>query len=124
MSAEAVNADTVIDMIDAGRLRPMTLAVVREMHRHMRLDDAVQIEALRAFDRGDQPSDMATLQERMWARMRLLDPADDSGLRLSNCLTMPDAVIDWELGEYLIHWARKQGLSEQQIIEAFHKDAA
>jgi len=120
MVAEATNADVVIDEIDAGRLRPMALAVVRELHRHMHLDDPLQIAALTAFDRGDQPADMAELQSQMWTKVMSLDPAEQSGLRLSNCLTRPNEMIDWELGEYLILWARQQGLSEQRIIAAFH----
>ena len=42
-----------------------------------------------------------------------------SGLRLSNCLVRPDETVASRLAEYLILWARQQGLSEQQIIEAF-----
>lgn len=63
---------------------------------------------------------MAPLQSQMWAKIMSLAPAEQSGLRLSSCLTRPDVMIDWELGEYLILWARQQGLSEQQIIAAFH----
>lgn len=120
MVTEATNADVVIDEIDAGLLRPMALKVVRELHKHMRLHDKLQMDALGAFDRGDQPGDMAPLQSQMWAKIMSLAPAEQSGLRLSSCLTRPDVMIDWELGEYLILWARQQGLSEQQIIAAFH----
>ena len=120
MVTEATNADVVIDEIDAGRLQPMTLAVVRELHRHMRLDDTLQMAALAAFDRGDQPDEMAALQGQIWAKIMSLDAAEQSGLRLSNCLTRPDVMIDWELGEYLILWARQQGVSEQRIIAAFY----
>lgn len=120
MAIETANADVLIDEIDAGRLQPMTLAVVREMHRHMPLDDSLQINALAAFDRGDSPADMTALQTQMWAKIMSLGAAEQSGLRLSNCLTRPNVMVDWELGEYLILWARQQGLSEQQIIVAFH----
>lgn len=120
MVTEAANADVVIDEIDASRLQPTMLSVVRELHRHMRLDDTLQIDALTAFDRGDSPADMTTLQSRMWRKIMSLDAAEQSGLRLSCCLTRPDVMIDWELGEYLILWARQQGVSEQLIIAAFH----
>jgi hypothetical protein len=120
MVAQSLDADViVIGAIDAGQLRPMTLAVVRELHRHMFLDDKLQSDALAAIDRGDQPSAMEALQSAMWAKMMSLGASQQSGLRLSCCLTRPDTVIDWELGEYLILWARQQKLSEEQIIAAF-----
>ncbi len=56
----------------------------------------------------------------MWADMHSLAVDQQSGLRLSNCLVRPDEAVDWHLAEYIILWARQQGLSEQQIIEAFH----
>jgi hypothetical protein len=120
MVTDAANADVLIDEIDAGRLKPMTLAVVRDMHRHMLLDDPLKIEALAAFDRGDPPADMTALQSQMLAKIMSLGAEEQSGLRLSSCLMRPNATVDWELGEYLILWARQQGLTEQQIIMAFH----
>ncbi len=120
MVGQALDADViVIGAIEAGQLCPMMLAVVRELHRHMFLDDKLQSDALAAFDRGDQPSAMEALQSAIWAKMMSLDADQQSGLRLSCCLTRPDTVIDWELAEYLILWGRQQGLSEEQIIAAF-----
>jgi hypothetical protein len=90
----------------------------------MLLDDPLQIAALAAFDRGDPPADMTELQSQMWTKIMSLGAEEQSGLRLSCCLTRPDVAVDWELGEYLILWARQQGLTEQQIIMAFHATEA
>lgn len=114
------SADSVIEEIDAGTLRPMTHAVGRALHRHMSLDEHLQKEALAAFDRGDPAADMAALEARIWERIRKFDVAEQSGLRLSNLLARSDEGVDWHLAEYLISWAREQGLSEDQIIGAFH----
>jgi len=120
MTAEAASADTIVDEIDAGMLDPTTHVVVRAFHRHMRLELEVQQDALTAYDRGDPPADRVPLQEKIWAAMTLCPVAWQSGLRLSNCLVRPDEAVDWHLAEYLILWAREQGLSERQIIDAFH----
>ena len=123
MTPAIVNADTVIDEIEAGTLRPTTHAVIRVMHQHMRLEDRLQEDVLASFDRGLQPVDMAVFRSEMWAKIDALRPAEQSGLRLSNCLTRPDEAVDWHLAEYLVLWARQQGLSEQQIFDAFHAGA-
>jgi len=65
---------------------------------------------------------MAQLQNQMWTKIMALDPPDESGLRLTNCLTSSDEPVDWQLGDYLILWARQQGIAEEQIIAAFHVD--
>jgi len=114
------NADTIIGEIDEGALRPTTHRVVRALHQHMLLEAAVQRRALDAFDRDEQDAHGVSLQHEMWAMIMTLPVDQQSGLRLSNCLARPDEVVDWYLAEYLVLWARQQGLSEQQIIDAFH----
>ncbi|MCJ2184525.1 hypothetical protein MTR62_17775 [Novosphingobium sp. 1949] len=114
------NADTVVDEIHEGTLRPRTHKVVRALHWHMRLVETVQQRALVAFDRGEQNTQGLALQSEMWAMMKPLPIDQQSGLRLSNCLARPDEEVDWHLAEYLTLWARQQGISEQQIIDAFH----
>ncbi len=86
----------------------------------MRLHAEIQRRALDTFDRGEQSSRGAEVAQELWAAMRSLPVDQQSGLRLSNCLAKPDEAVDWHLAEYLIMWARQQGLSEQQIIEAFY----
>ena len=119
MNTRDTNADILIQEIDAGCVKPMTRSVVRVLHYHMHLDDPLQAEAVSAFDRGAQTTEMSEISTRFWTKIDRLGVADQSGLRLSNCLTRPDKAVDWELAEYLIFWARQQGLSEQQIIHAF-----
>ena len=124
MVTNADNADALIDEIDAGRLQHMKLAVIRDLHRHMLLDDPLQIDALAAFDRGDPAADMTALQSQFWAKIMSLGAEEQSGFRLSWCLRRSDVAVDWQLGEYLILWARQQGLTEQQIVMAFHATEA
>lgn len=119
MTDEA-NADTIIEEIDKGTLRPRTHKVVRAFHRHMHLAETVQQRALEAFDHGAQNARGAALQDEIWAIMEALPIDQQGGLRLSNCLARPDEAVDWHLAEYLTLWARQQGLSERQIIDAFH----
>ncbi|WP_067738512.1 hypothetical protein [Novosphingobium naphthalenivorans] len=120
MAAKSINADNIIEEIDAGCLQPALQKVVRVFHQFIRIEDELQGKALAAFDRGETPEELALLQRQIWAKIDKLDPAQQSGLRLSICLTGPDGPVDWHLAEYLILWARQQGLSEQQIIDAFH----
>ncbi|WP_221234911.1 hypothetical protein [Sphingomonas aerophila] len=120
MADGSLDADTIIAEIDAGAIRPTTHKVVRALHRHMQLQAEIQRRALDTFDRGEQSSRGAEVAQEMWAAMHPLAVDQQSGLRLSNCLVRPDEAVDWHLAEYLILWARQQGLSEQQIIEAFY----
>lgn len=102
MDAIAPNADSVVEQIDRGVLTPRTHKVVRELHRHMPLKEALQRTILSIFDEGEQCSRGEALSNKIWA---LIDdvPADQqSGLRLSNCLTRPDEAVDWQLTEYLV----------------------
>ncbi|WP_448537488.1 hypothetical protein [Sphingobium yanoikuyae] len=112
-------ADSIIEEIDAGSIHPTTHLVVRALHEHINLADDLQREALAAFDRGDQSAD-TDLQSAMWTKIRELAVEDQSGMRLSICLTRPNEAIDWYLAEYIIGWAREQGVEERQIIDAFH----
>lgn len=113
------DADLIIDKINAGELAPSTLPIVRTFHEHITLKHPLQMEALEAFDQKAAPAVLSAIQSRIWQEIDRLGPSNDSGLRLSNCLVRPDEPVDWHLAEYLIDWARKQGLSEQQIIEVF-----
>lgn len=113
------DADSIIAKIDAGEFAPSTLPVVRAFHDHITLKHVLQREALEALDRKAAPAVLSEIHSRIWQEIDRLGMSDDSGLRLSNCLVRPDEPIDWQLAEYLIAWARQQGLSEQQIIGAF-----
>lgn len=114
------NADDLIAEIDAAAINPMTHLVTRGLYRHIPLDDALQSEVVTAFDQGDQLEAMATFQPALWKMIEGLEPANQGGLRLLVSLTRPDEPIDWYLAEFMILWARQQGVAEHQIIEAFH----
>lgn len=120
MADSSLDADTIIAEIDEGAIRPTTHKVVRALHRHMQSHAEIQRRALETFDRGEQSSRGTKVAQKMWAEMHSLAVDQQSGLRLSNCLVRSDEAVDWHLAEYIILWARQQGLSEQQIIEAFH----
>lgn len=119
MTSAPQDADLIIARIDAGELAPSTLPIVRAFHQHITLKHPLQREALEAFDQRAAPAVLSAIQSRIWQEIDRIGPANDGGLRLSNCLVRPDEPIDWHLAEYLIEWARQQGLSEQQIIGAF-----
>lgn len=119
MNSAPQDADLIIDKIDAGELAPSTLPIVRAFHEHITFKHPLQREALEAFDQKAAPAVLSAIQSRIWQEIDQLGPSNDSGLRLSNCLVRPDEPVDWHLAEYLIDWARQQGLSEQQIIGAF-----
>jgi hypothetical protein len=119
MTSAPRDADSIIAKINAGELAPSTLPIVRAFHEHLTLKHPLQREALEAFDQQAAPAVFSAIQSRIWQEIDKLDPLMDGGLRLSNCLVRPDEPIDWHLAEYLIEWARQQGLSEQQIIGSF-----
>jgi hypothetical protein len=116
----SANADDLIAEIDAAALNPMTHPVTRGLYRHIPIHDAFENEVLTAFDRGGQPEQMAVFQTVLWEKINSRDPVSQGGLRLLVSLTRPNEPIDWNLAEFMILWARQQGVAEHQIINAFH----
>lgn len=119
MTKETVKSDDLLDDIDAGRLQPMMHAVVRKLHNDMQTKDHIQEKILASFDHGESFTELEVIQNAIWSKIDALDVKDQSGFRLSNCLTKPDQAVDWELAEYLMLWAGQQGISEQKICDAF-----
>lgn len=115
------NADDLIGEINAASISPMTHAVTRGLYRHIPLRDALQNEIVAAFDDCRKSLDMAAFQVALWSKINSLEADDEGGLRLLVALTRPDEVIDWYIAEFMILWARQQGVSECQIIDAFHE---
>jgi hypothetical protein len=113
-------ADDLITEIDAAAIIPMTHAVTRGLYRHISLRDALQNEVVAAFDNGGQSLDMADFRAALWTKIDSLDAESQGGLRLLVALTHPDKDIDWHMAEFIILWARQEGVTEHQIIEAFH----
>jgi hypothetical protein len=116
----SANADDLIAEIDAGAINPMTHPVTRGLFRHIPLHDAFQNEVVTAFDKGGQPEDMAAFQPALWEKIGSLDPSSQGGLRLLVSLTRPNELIDWYMAEFMVLFARQQGVAEHQIIDAFH----
>jgi hypothetical protein len=111
--------DVIIGEIDAGTISPMTHVVTRNLYRHIPLIDTLQTEVVSAFDEASQRHDMAAHQDALWTKIEGLEPDNQGAFRLLVALTRPDEVIDWYLAEFMILWARQQGVTEHQIIDAF-----
>ncbi len=114
------NADNLIGEIDAAAINPTTHAVTRSLYQHIPLRHALQEKIITAFDAGGQTHEMAAFQTALWTKIDSLDAESQGGLRLLVALTRPDEIIDWYLAEFMIIWARQQGVAEHQIIDAFH----
>ncbi|QDX26138.1 hypothetical protein FPZ54_08960 [Sphingomonas suaedae] len=115
----AANADAIIDQIDAGGLSPLAHAVVRALHRHIEFTHELQNEVLVASYHGVRPEEMSRLNTAIWNEIDARNADKVDGLRLSLGLTMPDGAVDGYHAGFLIHWARTEGASEQQIIDSF-----
>ncbi|MCL9998419.1 MAG: hypothetical protein NBV68_03480 [Erythrobacter sp.] len=116
----AGDADSLIREIDEGAISPMTHIVTRNLYRHISLSDALREKVVAAFDDCSQPHDMAALEAAVWAEIGKTSVENQGGLRLLIGLTRPNEIIDWYLAEFMILWAREEGVTEQHIIDAFH----
>jgi hypothetical protein len=116
----SANADDLIGEIDAAAMNPRAHAVTRSLYQHIPLRHALQEEVVTAFDKGGEPHRMAAFQAALWTKIESLDAESQGGLRLLVALTQPNEVIDGYLAEFMILWARQEGVAEHQIIEAFH----
>ena len=63
---------------------------------------------------------MAAYQAALWTKIVSLVAESQGGSRLLVTLTRPNEDIDWYLAEFMIRWARQQGVAEHHIIDAFH----
>ena len=109
---------TILDDIDAGRLRPRTHGVARRLAEHEKGSGALGAEILAAFDAGEATGNQR-LFEKLWARMESLPLAEQGPLRTLVSLLRPDEPVDGHLAEYLIGWAQEQGVPENAIETAF-----
>jgi hypothetical protein len=116
-----VNADDVIIReIDAAAISPMSHAVTRNLYRHIPLLDALQTAVVSAFDETSQPQNKADLQHALWRKIEGLNPDRQGCFRLLVILTRPDEVIDQQLAEYMILWAREQWVTTLNRTAANH----
>lgn len=114
------NADSIIQEIDEGAITPMTHSVSRSLFRHIKLAAALQQKVVAAFDDGSEAYEMAALEAAVWAEIGNASVEHQGGLRLLIGLTRPNEIIDWYLAEFMILWARQEGVTERHIIDAFH----
>jgi len=119
MTKPQCNADDeIVGRIDADQLHPMSHPVTRALIEHIpdySEEDRMLIEAfdanlLDAQDRVDQV---------LWSRINALPVSKQGRLRLLWQLLRPSESVDWQLAEYMILWARNEGVSEEQICSAF-----
>jgi hypothetical protein len=113
--------DEIVGRIDAGQLHPMSHPVTRALIEHIpdySEEDRMLIEAF----------DANLLDARDWIarqlslRINTLPVTKQGRLSLLSQLLRPNETVDWELAEYMIAWARGEGVSEIQICSAFGLD--
>lgn len=119
----AVDAQTIIEEIDAGQIYPSSRRVSRNLLGSATNLSDLQRRAIAAFDYDPLAYRAVNkeLEDAIWATLIPLSYEMQSGLRLAVTLLLDDVILDWEYAEYLIDWARLQGLSEGQIIDAFRQ---
>ena len=118
MTQHASNADTLIDQIDDGLIHVRRHDVIRALYQGLPLGDVEQQEFIAAYD-SDLPVDVAMWSTRLWSKIERLPLERQGGLRLLVGLLMPNQELEGYEAEYFILWARQQGVTETQIIEAF-----
>jgi hypothetical protein len=122
MASPGCNANKeIVDRIDADKLHPMSHPVTRALIEHITdysEEDRMLIEAFDAtlLDAQDW------ISGQLWSRINALPWKKQGRLRLLVTLLRPNEPIDWELAEYMIAWARDEGVSEEQICSAFGLD--
>src|SRR3954470_13817931 len=119
MTGSRCNAhDEIVDRIDADQLHPWSHPVTRALIEHIPdyvKEDRMLIEAFDAnlLDAQDW------IARRLWPRINALPVKKQGRLRLLWQLLRPSEPVDWQLAEYMIAWARDEGVSEEDICSAF-----
>src|SRR5205085_3300772 len=112
--------DVIVGLIDSEQIAPKYHSVARAICDH--IDLAASDRALLALiDEGNVPDSDDRLRD-LWQRITS-QPVEREGVpRLLTALLTPDQPIDWFGAEMIVHWARQEGVSEEQICEAFGVD--
>jgi hypothetical protein len=113
-----VNAHAILAMIDNGELRLSANRVTRRLCDHVRYSDPSDLELITAFDSGDA-MDQARWLMPLWERIVALPMNKQGALRLLWGLLIADEPLERYDAEFLIHWAREQGVQEEEILRAF-----
>ena len=117
MSEPEIDADILIDEIDAG-LIAQSHTVARSLLACVDPEDRDLRALMTAYDAGKN-IEATEWAPRIWPKIEALPPQRQGALRLGVNLFCPDGILDWEAAGYLIHWARIEGVSEADIIRAF-----
>ena len=113
-----MNADVIIEKIDNGELLPSSHRVNRRLCGYIRYSEPSDLELIAAFDRGDT-SNNERWSRPLWNWIDALPVNKQGALRILSGLLMPDEPVDWYYAEFLIHWSREQGVTEEEILSAF-----
>lgn len=113
-----VNADLIIEKIDSGELSPSSHQVVRRLCGLINYPEKADVGLISAFDRGDL-AEVKRWGTVFWARIDALPTPQQGAIRLVSGLASPDEPVDWYYAEYLIRWARDEGVSDSDICSAF-----
>jgi hypothetical protein len=111
------DADRVVELIDEGRLRPMSHRVTRRLLDHIHDWSEQDRRLIEAFD--EKVLDTEFWYPQILARLRAPAPEERDRADLLWQLLRPDEPVDWQLAEYLVHWARQLGAGEGDILSAF-----
>ena len=110
----------LLDDIDAERVQPRTHVVARRLVELEQLDDPLAAEIVRAFDRGETAPNK-NLLSKLWSKIDELEIAKQGVFRTLVALLQPDAAIDGYYADYLIDWAKDDGVAPEAIDLAFRK---
>ncbi len=110
----------LLDDLDAERLQARTHVVARRLVGLEQLDDPLAAEIVRAFDGGERVPNKDLLS-KLWSKIDGLEIAKQGGFRTLVALLQPDAPIDGYYADYLIDWAKNEGVAPEAIELAFRK---
>jgi hypothetical protein len=108
--------DEIVGRIDADQLHPMSHPVARALIEHIPDYSEEDRRLIAAFDAN---VDAQAWFDRLQSRIDALPVNKQGRLRLLWQFRIPNGPVDWQLAEYLIAWARDEGVSEDQICSAF-----
>ena len=109
--------DEIIGRIDAGRLHSLSHQVARTLVEHIQNFSDQDQALIAAFDGNVLVSQ--AWRGSLWSKIQALPVKEQGRLWLLWQLIRPNEQVGWELAEYMIAWARDEGVSEEEICSAF-----
>jgi hypothetical protein len=119
MSTDFQDLDDLLDQVDRGQFTVSSHCVAQRLLRALDMNDPLYDMVLRLHD-DPSVSDRADVLNRLWEKIDTSQPGSDGWLRLAVVLATPDGIVDGHLADYLTLWAQHQGMSQKEIIAAFH----